>query len=73
MWSAAVLRLSWSDMRISWKSICKGVAPISRANWFSVWIFLGIRFSSPIRSGRMSWVAARPGDITITPSSDRMR
>ncbi len=31
-----------------------GVAPINRANWFSVWIFLGIRLSSAMRKGRIS-------------------
>ena len=28
--------ISCSDMRMRWNSICNGVAPISRANWFSV-------------------------------------
>jgi hypothetical protein len=68
MCSAAVLRAACSVMRISWKSICSGVAPISRANWISVWIFLGIRFRSPMRNGRMSCRAARVWAITITPS-----
>jgi hypothetical protein len=70
MCAAAVFFVWCSVIRISWKSIWSGVAPISRANWFSVWIFFGIRFRSPIRSGRMSCRAARVSDITITPSAD---
>ena len=70
MCSAAVFLVWCSLIRINWKSICSGVAPISRANWFSVWIFFGIRLRRPILSGRMSWCIARSGVITMTPSFD---
>ena len=61
--------LGWcSVMRISVSSICSGVAPITRANWVSVCTFFGIRFRSPICSGRMSWRSAVSSDMTITPS-----
>jgi hypothetical protein len=36
----------------------------------SVWIFFGIRFRSPMRSGRMSCRARASSDITMTPSRD---
>ena len=57
-----------SDIRISVSSICSGVAAMSRANCVSVCTFFGIRFSSPICSGRMSWRSALSSDITMTPS-----
>jgi hypothetical protein len=71
MWSEAVLRLSWSLIRMSENSTCKGVAPIRRANCVSVWIFLGIRFRSPMRSGRMSCLSAALRPMTMTPSFRR--
>ena len=53
------MRLTWEAMCSSSTSTCSGVLLSSRRICVSVSIFVGIRFSSAIFSGRMSCRAAR--------------
>ena len=62
----------WPPSRISESSTCSGVAPTRRAICTSVLILFGMRFRSPICSGRMSWRIAAVSVITLTPSFTRV-
>ncbi len=49
---------TWPLGAINSSSIWMGVLPNTRASWVSVSILVGIRFSSRICRGRISWVMA---------------
>ena len=57
---------------ISSISICSGVLPSRRASCVSVAILVGIRLSTRMRSGRMSWLLARSVSMTKMFSSCRV-
>ena len=71
MCSSGVFFETWLSTCTSVSSTCSGVFPRSLESWVSVAIFVGIRFSSAILSGLISWVRALVSVITkmFSPSS----
>ena len=63
---------SWDDTVKKVTSTCNGVFASERSNCSSVSSFNGIRFSIPIRIGRISWCSALPSSITNTFSRSRI-
>ena len=72
MRGGGVLRSGARTCGSACRSICSGVAPISRANWFSVCTFFGIRLSSAdLQRADVLPRRAVSGDMTMTPSRRR--
>ena len=69
MCSWGVFLGTWSRGAMSSSSTCRGVLLSRRLSWVSVAILVGIRFSSRIFNGRISWATARRSVMTKMFSS----